>query len=122
MPNEERDALDQVLDTALASYSSEPRAGLEQRVQNHIRTSARVTRIPRWVFTVPAAAGLFWAGYIWLHHSPPPGRPQPVAQVRTVPRPAAVVPAAPKPPVHHRKRPRVLPKLPKFPTPAPLSS
>lgn len=85
MPNEERDALDKVLDSALANYSSEPRAGLEQRVQNRIRTSARVTRIPRWVFAVPAAAAVFWAGYVWLHYGSLPERPLPVAQVRMPP-------------------------------------
>lgn len=122
MPNEERDALDKVLDSALANYSSEPRAGLEQRVQNRIRTSARVTRIPRWVFAVPAAAAVFWAGYVWLHYGSLPERPLPVAQVRMPPVRAVAPTTARKPSArYHRRRP-ALPKLPEFPAATPLSS
>src|SRR5690349_4292344 len=94
MASNERDELDRILDTALAAYSaSEPRPGLEWRVQNHIRASARRIWFPRWVLAIPAAACIIWAGYIWLHRS----RPEPVNVVRQARLTAAPVVTRPKP-------------------------
>jgi hypothetical protein len=125
MRNEDRDDLDRVLDTALASYSGrEPWPGLEDRVVRRIRC-ARVRR-PRWWMALPAAAALVMVVIaIWL------GGDRRMAPER-IERPLeiAVSPKEPLPlraPAPRAQRPKraarpAVPKRERFPTPAPLTT
>jgi hypothetical protein len=124
MSNGERDKIESLLDDALASYSrQEPRPGLDRRVLDRIH-SAGAPRLmfPRWAWAVSAAACLLWAGIFWNRHAATPERVQ-VTQVSHVAAARETAPARPATPriaarLHKRK---VLPRLPQFPAPAPVT-
>jgi hypothetical protein len=129
MRNDERDALDRLLDDALAAYSrQEPRPGLEQRVLNHIRAGSAVRRF-RWrrlAVTIPVAAGLLWVGVLWMRQSSTPERPPVTARV-VAPAPPETPRMASRPHATKRlravaRRRRILPKQPEFPAPVPVSN
>jgi hypothetical protein len=127
MSNDERDKIESLLDAALASYSrQEPRPGLPRRVLDriHADTAPRFA-FPRWVWAVPVAACLLWAGIFWTRHAATPERVQ-VTQVTQVSHVAAAretAPARPATPriVDHPHKRKVLPRLPQFPAPAPVT-
>ena len=128
MRNDERDKIERLLDDALASDSrQEPRPGLERRVLERIHSDDAPRLVfPRWLWAVPAAACLLWAGIFWNRHAATPERVQ-VTQVTHVAAARETAPARPVTPRmvdHPHKRPhqrKVLPRLPQFPAPAPVS-
>ena len=111
------DELDQLLNEALATYSSaEPRPGIQQRVLRHIRTAAAPRR-PWWQLAAIAVPALATLWLISIHHAVPVQAPAPPA---TLPPPVIAhvdPPVAPVPqrPVRTRRREA-------FPRPAPLSA
>lgn len=116
MPDHERDELDGVLDSALASYAAEdPRPGLETRVLARVRRRRFGRAV--WAAAIPVAAGLcFWA--VTLRSGldeaiRPPAVPAPV--IARAPAPPVLVKRAPP-----RRRPP-LPKREQFPSPSPLT-
>ena len=113
------DELDRVLDEGLASYlSREPRPGLENRVLSRVRAEGARRRIPRWVFAIPALAGLVFLVMVFRPVAPP----APKLVVRTEIR--NVVPDVPvvKPRKIRKSPRRALPKRDAFPTPTPLTA
>ena len=63
------DELDQVLDGALAGYSSaEPLAGLEDRVLNRVHAERAAPRVGRWVWAAGVAvlAGMIATAVLWV--------------------------------------------------------
>jgi len=122
MEDNERDAIDRLIDGALASYADrEPRPGFEQRLLYRIHASGRRKRVLRWwAAAIPVAACVLGAAVFWPRRAPEPKRPV-VATVR---------PAAPvvEPPIQlppgaaiQTRRKRVLPRQAQFPAPAPLT-
>jgi len=125
MSNDERDKIESLLDDALASYSrQEPRPGLPRRVLDRIHAdTAPGLAFPRWTWAVPLAACLLWAGIFWTRHGVTPERVQ-VTQVSQVAAARETAPARPASPriVDHRHKRKVLPRLPQFPAPAPVTN
>jgi hypothetical protein len=122
MSNDDRDNIESLLDDALASYARPgPRPGLERRILDriHADTGPRWA-FPRWVWAIPAAVGLLWAGVLWNRHVAPPAR-VPVAHVAAA---RAVPPSRQETPriVHRPHSRRVLPRLPQFPAPVPVTN
>ena len=133
----ERDELDRLIDSALASYA-EPRPGLEKRVLAGISARARLSR-RRWFLlglTVPLATSLF----LFAYFAPNTSRPR--RQEIAVPPTAASTPGVTSAPITIEKFPSVSrtqehssqrlrdrvrtnitprPKLDIFPAPQPLS-
>lgn len=108
MKNDEPDALDRLMDGALASYSTEePLAGLEQRVMTRVRAEGAAARtgIWRWAAAVAAvaAAVLILTVMLWRRPAPPPR----IAE-RTAPKQVQVAtstdPVKPAPRTVRRKR------------------
>lgn len=103
MRSDEPDALDRVLDEALARYSSvEPLAGLEQRVLDRIRNGSAAPRFRfnRWLLAagLAALAGMLTLAILWNRPAPLPRqavfakvRPQPVRGFEPALRPARQV-------------------------------
>ncbi len=122
MSNDDRDNIESLLDDALASYARpEPRPGLERRILDRIHADTSPRRaFPRWAWAIAAAACLLWAGVLWNRHGATPTR-APVAQVAAV---RAVPPSRQETPriVHRPHSRRVLPRLPQFPAPAPVTN
>ena len=129
---ESNDALDRMIDSALAGYSSaRPLEGLEERVLNRVRLmdSAR-RRMLGWTVAIAVVASVVMVAILvrMPHapvshdfarvHTPAPARPVPKVEEARV---------APK---HRRGRitpkraesPKLLPKLEQFPAPAPLTA
>lgn len=122
------DNLDRLIDGALAGYSNaEPLAGLEGRVLNRVRVKlAMRRRVFAWAVAFAAVASVVVVGIV----------------IRTerhvaVPKPAEIVQAKPALPtavtrlprvmpkrvsVKRSGRPKPLPKLEQFPSPAPLTA
>jgi hypothetical protein len=133
MKNDDRDELDEIIDGALAGYSSaDPMEGLEDRVLRRVHAAGAARRGPwrlRLWFALPALAALLLAGITlrieWKPQSrttkptptvagfKPPSLPPPRPQLRPAP-PLRVA----KP--HHRIR--TLPKQEYFPAPAPITN
>lgn len=125
------DELDQVLDGALARYSSEdPLAGMEQRVLNRVRAESAAAhsgrwRFPRWASAVGVAvAGGILAVAVWWPRPVPRPFPRiagkaswPVRQQIQ----ATATPARFRKKSRPARRPVPLPKRAEFPTPAPAS-
>lgn len=129
MADEERDALDRLLDEGLAAYANrEPRAGLESRILYRVRSERAPRRffVLRWALPVAAAVCLAAAVAYWSHRAPAPVPPPVTETAATVPAPAPLEAAKPEPPPRPARRnapPRApLPKRPEFPTPTPLTS
>lgn len=129
MADEERDALDRLLDEGLAAYANrEPRAGLESRILYRVRGERAPRGFPllRWALPVAAAACLAAAVVYWSHRAPEPAPPPRIAEsAATIPARAPVEVAKPEPPPRPARRNaprRTLPKRPEFPTPTPLTS
>ncbi len=127
MTDNERDAMDRLLDEALSTYANQsPGPDLEERVLRRIRAEAVAPRrsFPRWIFAVPVAACIFWVVLARMTRVPEPVRPE-VAKVAP---PAAVPRIAPRiiSPQRTRNRrpqkPATLPKQPEFPASAPVTA
>jgi type IV secretory pathway VirB10-like protein len=134
---EQRDQLDEALDDALASYCEAPETeGLERRTLARVTKRARRTRSMKLsVMAVAAAAAAVIVCLFWLATPKTPVQTRPAnttilalrkseapPQVRPIPVPEpAFVPANAAKPRKIRKKPTE-PKLPQFPTPAPLTS
>ena len=131
MADERRDAMERLLDDALASYSNEePRPGLEQRILTRVRTESAPPRFLflKWALPISAAACLLAGIIFWPHSTPAPESPATVQTAVAEP-PAAVAPVEPVTPPckKHRTTPLLarhpaLPKRPQFPTPSPLTA
>jgi len=121
--------LDRMIDSALAGYSSaQPLEGLEERVLNRVRMSAR-RRVLGWAVAGAVVASLVVAAIfvrmpraasrdIVRVQTPAPPRLVPeVKQVRVTPkhRPRRIA-------IRRAEPPRQLPKLEQFPSPAPLTA
>jgi hypothetical protein len=101
MTNDEPDALDRVLDKALAEYSrEEPLSGLEQRVLNRVRAEGSVRRVAfgRWVLAcgIAAVAVIILTTVLWKRPLPPGPGPGLAAQAEPS-RLAQPQPPAPSP-------------------------
>ncbi|HVP46741.1 MAG TPA: hypothetical protein VMT32_09165 [Bryobacteraceae bacterium] len=122
--------LDRMIDTALAGYSSaQPLEGLEERVLNRVRLSAR-RRVIGWAVAMAVVASVVVAAiFVRIPRAAVPAG-QDVARVQT-PAPPRLVPEtlriAPK---QRRGRivtkraepPRPLPRLEQFPSPTPMTT
>jgi hypothetical protein len=104
---------DDLLDKAIASYSSEPRSGLEERVLQHVHARTRRRRYATF-FWLPIAAGLLLIFTLPRHHDPAPPLPRLVVTARPPVLPPQVLRVAHKP--------RPLPRQSVFPTPVPLTA
>lgn len=120
------DELDRLIDSALAGYSNaEPLAGLEARVLNRVRVTQARRRLLVWGLALAVAASVVVVGIV--------KRTAPT----TVPKSAEIVQAKPALPtavtrlarvmpkrvsVKRSRRPKPLPKLEQFPSPAPLTA
>jgi hypothetical protein len=120
------DELDQILDSALASYcAQQPRPGIEQRVIARLLQPAMRRHWLRWVVPVPALAGLLLITY-WIKPSASPAStPQYVVRKEPVkrdlqPSPATTVAQAAPGRKVRVMRPSVV-KAAVFPTPSPLT-
>ena len=120
MKSEDTDAIDRLLDEALATYSNaEPRPGLAQRVCHRIQTTgARRRTFPGWAFAIPLAACLILTAIVWMRHAPKPNRQEPVRTAVRLPAPSnpPIQPAAPQRVTirrTHRRR--------EFPAPRPIT-
>jgi hypothetical protein len=107
-----KDRIDELLDTAIATYVESPRPGLERRVMNRLRAER-----PAWRLIVPAfalAALGCMALFIPRHHAtPPPLEIHPIAQAHPAPgKQISVVPI---------NRKRAFPKQTTFPMATPLT-
>ena len=115
-----RDELDNLIDGALATYSTaEPVGGIEQRVLDRVRLAEARRRRWRWglVLTVPAVAAVL------VIFAPKP-QPAPVPVAVATP-PAIVLPTGPEPIAPKPRRIVRKPELPKrnlFPTMSPLTT
>jgi hypothetical protein len=124
MRNDPRDKVESLMDDALASYArQEPRPGLEQRVLARIHADTAPRRaIPRWTWVIPAAACLLCAGVFWSRHAGTPEQSKPAQViVRATAPPRPETPQTPRIVQRVRKR-KVLPRLPQFPAPAPVTN
>ncbi len=123
MRSEERDPLDALLEEALPGYSGhEPHPGLEQRILNRVRAAGPAPRFPRWVFAIPALAGLLvLAGIFWKREAPKVPRPEAAHTVAKISAPA-VPPVKPEPARRTTRRHTRYPKQPVFPAPTPLTN
>ena len=137
---QDRDELERVLDSALASYVEPgPSSGLEARI---LASTTRADSRPNWLrwlpWAIPALAALLLIAIFLSHHTAPPHQKSPVANSPALPRPTmssppvSVASVASTPPQAVLPRPaapahvtalegQVLPRLEVFPTPAPLS-
>jgi len=113
MRNEEPDAIERVMDAALARcVSAEPLAGLEQRVLQRMRFDRARRRLAWWAWAL-ATAGLAVVAVVWMRTTP---------ESLTVPMFAPQAPeiaaarVAPRPP-----RRLAVPRRREFPTPRPLT-
>jgi hypothetical protein len=109
MTNDEPDALDRVLDKALAEYSrEEPLSGLEQRVLNRVRAEGSVRRVAfgRWVLAcgIAAVAVIILTTVLWKRPLPPGPGPGLAAQAEPS-RLAQPQPPAPSPQAGERGSP-----------------
>jgi hypothetical protein len=123
MSNEERNHIDSLLDNALASYAKqEPRPGLERRILDRIHAdpAPRFT-FPRWIWAIPAAACLLLAVVFWTQHTGRPEQPRPAQVTRAIALPRPATPET-SPIVNRRRKRKILPKLPQFPAPAPVTN
>jgi hypothetical protein len=129
---ENNDDLDRMIDSALAGYSSaQPLAGLEERVLNRVRLSAR-RRVIAWAVAGAVVASVMVAAiFVRMPRAPAPASHD-VARLQT-PGPSLPVPVKEEPrvaPKHRRGRiatmraepPRPLPKLEQFPSPMPITA
>ena len=131
-----QDRLDETLDGALASYGEAPeREGLERRVLAKVNERARHRRPIGWLAAPIGAAAAAACCFLWCpmpNMMTHPGRATTAAPqtrktggalfVRTIPAPdSAVVQSAATKRRSTPKRPAA-PKLPRFPTPTPMSS
>jgi hypothetical protein len=134
MKDNHRDESDNILDRALAAYSTqEPLSGLEERVLSRVLAASPTPRfgLPRWVFAVGVAAGvLLFAIALRVHlnstSQPRATRPGTYSQAATREVGQALSPAssAAAQVVHSEARTHMasaLPKLQEFPAPAPLT-
>ncbi|MBV9158023.1 MAG: hypothetical protein JO097_17290 [Acidobacteriaceae bacterium] len=130
---ERQDQWDRLLEEALNSYANAPETeGLEQRILARVAESARRTHpVRRWVPAISAAliasaAYLFWC--VLPHVQSPPATTTITAGTR-IRRPAPPAISTPTPPlvlrsamnVRRFQRAPAKPKLPRFPTPSPMS-
>lgn len=114
-----RDELDDLLNRALASYSTaEPRLGLERRVLNSVLTAPKPSRFPRWVIAIPVLASVLFL-LIDRKESPRPARPPITARQMVTPE---IVRAAETPARRRQVRMRSAQKPAAFPTPSPLTT
>ncbi len=113
-----KDELDRLLDEALKTYCEEPRAGIEQRVMAHVRAADRKPRTWLvWSAGLAAACGL-----VLLFMSPEHKTVHPPAAVET--EALRFIPDSPARVLRITAVPRrepALPKLPRFPSFAPLT-
>jgi hypothetical protein len=133
----DRDDLDQLIDSALASYA-EPRSGLERRTLARISEEKSRSSRRRWLlaFALPLTASLLFLGYL-IPRTTPPKRDQVAmapgsslaARVESSPAKHAAPQSvtrkhnrvAERLPVRARMNIAQRPKLDIFPTPQPLS-
>lgn len=133
MPDE-RDPLDEALQDALASYGRTPtNDGLERRILTRITgQSTRNRRIAPLALAMAAAAILLMTSLFWwrskatMQTLPASTTATVLRRIEALPKatsPAVVRAAVPVRAVRSRKTPRARaePKLPRFPTPSPLS-
>jgi hypothetical protein len=122
MIDDKPDALDRLIDNALASYSGgEPLAGLEERVMQRVRAQGAFRRfaLGKWALALAAVA---LAGLVIFFR--PPNAAKPVAPAVVAAKAAApiLLPAAPTPAVRViRTSRRALPKQAEFPRPVPVT-
>ncbi|MEN6536924.1 MAG: hypothetical protein ABFD89_24940 [Bryobacteraceae bacterium] len=141
MKNDDRDELDELIDSALARYSSaEPLDGLEDRVLRRVQGAQRARHSPwryRLAYAIPVFAVVLIAGVaLWMGWDEQP-RARDVARNVAVPAPSGAAQgprASPTLPVrearprHATTKPRrtvpakSLPKEECFPSPAPLTA
>ena len=128
MRNHDREEIDRILDSALASYSAESGSfGLEDRVLSRVRYAA--TRpLAAWWWQSPVLAAfllcLILSGvFLKVAFKPIPHRPPgvPIAQTSQAPARVPVFVAAAEQTKTTRRVKRRLPKLNTFPSPKPLS-
>ena len=122
------DELDQLIDAALAGYSStEPAPGLEARVLRRIHAKApALWRV--WQFRFPAAISAvaalllaFVAVRMWRQDAAPPPRFGVLRHTIMAPSPPATSSRKVRGVRRHRALPKELPKNEQFPAPAPLT-
>ncbi len=132
--DERRDALDEALDLALASYGAAPeREGLEQRILSRV-SGTRAPSSRSLAMALATAAAVIMACLSWwmMRTTVIPTRPAttamlplpkvqpPPAPTVLMPQPAPVLASAAKP---HRPRRKISqPKLSQFPAPSPMTS
>jgi hypothetical protein len=119
--------LDSILNAALREYSNrEPRQGLEHRILRHIETTGGSieTRSParRWWWWAGGVLVTVWLAVLAVHTGRTKVEPIPPLRAQAAKSPVTLLPPAPAPRVVKvaGKR-RRLPKLEKFPEPAPLT-
>jgi hypothetical protein len=127
---ENNDDLDRMIDSALAGYSSaQPLAGLEERVLNRVRLSAR-RRVIAWAVAGAVVASLVVAAIFVRMPRVPATAIHDTAAVETPAPPRPVLQESQVAPKRRWGRaatkgaepPRPLPKLEAFPVPTPLTA
>lgn len=127
MTDNERDAMDKLLDEALSTYANRsPGPDLEERVLRRVRAAAVAPRrsFPRWIFAVPVAACILWVVLVRMTRVPEPARPE-VAKVAPSPAVPRIAPRIISPQRTRNGRPQkpsTLPKQPEFPASAPVTA
>ncbi len=118
-----RDKLDELIDSALASYSgAEPRLGMEARVVSRVRATRVRRRMLEWGLAFGVASAVVVVALIRTEPRTI-SKPVDVARVMSAQeRPPTIRPVAKLRPAMRARRPQALPKLEQFPSPMPLTA